>query len=249
MHAAILSPTVVRLVLAVEPVNGSAHTLTMVAGTAIGLTPGNYGDATPVAFTGVSVVPTVVSVLASSPTTVQVIFSKPVRQVSASNADDALHAANYTFTGLTVSTIRGVSPTEVEVTTSAQSAVPYAWAVSLAADLAGNPVTPATGSVDGYVAPVVPYGVFIFLTPHTVQVTLSVSVKVNAILLQPDAWAFIPRIASTKRIYVESVSPVSTPLTTVIILNLRDEASVSGRYDLRITGLTDYADNLVEVTI
>lgn len=239
----------VRLSLANEPRDSASYNLWITIGTIQSTNGISVNDEALAPFVGVSTLPTVVSVLFQSATSVRVIYSKPMRQVSALNSNDALYPGNYAFTGLTVSLVSPISTTEIEVTTSLQVDIPYAWTIGGPCDLAGNPIA-ASGIMAGYDGPVVAVtGVFIFLDPHTVQITFVAPVKVNAILFRPDVYAFLPRFASVKQLYVESVVPVTTPLTTIILLTLRDEASVSGAYNLRITGLIDSADLVVEVTL
>lgn len=106
-----------------------------------------YDDAD---FDGQGIVPTVLSAAAneSAITKVQVRFSEDVKQVSASNPDDALNPNNYAIAGdtsVTVSSVATISASIVELTVSGQVAGgSYVVTVTSVEDLADNPVESPT---------------------------------------------------------------------------------------------------------
>lgn len=73
-------------------------------------------------------------------TKLQVVFSEPVKQASASAADDALNPDNYTLSGgALVSAVTTLAPHVVELTVAGQRAGrSYTLTVSNVVDLAGN---------------------------------------------------------------------------------------------------------------
>lgn len=77
-------------------------------------------------------------------TKLRVVFTKAVKQVSASNSDDALNPANYTITGptpVTVTAVTAVQSNIVELSVSGQVVgSEYQLDVQNVEDLANNPV-------------------------------------------------------------------------------------------------------------
>ena len=140
--ASFTSANSVSLAYSGEMTNGANYTLTIASGTAKSVLDGTGNTGSPVAFTGVASRPTATVVTSVGNQLVLVQFSKSVRMVSSSNTDDALHAANYSIPGLTVSSVSPVSSTRVNLNTTVQSVISYTLTLSNIKDLAGNLVVP-----------------------------------------------------------------------------------------------------------
>lgn len=128
-----------------ELVNGATYTVTLAFGAARDYNPALGGQSISFAapFTGGGGArPSVVSVVATSTTTVLVKFSEAVRQVSSANTDDALRPANYVIPTKTVSSVASIDPQTVLLTlsTAMTSLLSYSYTISNIKDLAGNVV-------------------------------------------------------------------------------------------------------------
>lgn len=138
---AILSNTEVLLTISTELVQGGSYTVTLAAQATQSLNVIEGNVATPAGFSGTGVLPTAVSATPLNSTTVRVVFSEAVRQVSAVNADDALNPANYSIPFLTVTSVQSENAETVRLLTSTQ--VPstlYTITIANIKDLAGNTI-------------------------------------------------------------------------------------------------------------
>lgn len=121
---------------------GGTYSVALAANTACASPAGGGNLAGSAGFTITAVTLIAASATALSPTQLRVVFSKPVRQVSSSNSDDALHAANYVITSpsgsLTVLSVAHVASDTVDLTTSAEVQTHYTLTVSNVKDIAGN---------------------------------------------------------------------------------------------------------------
>lgn len=128
--------------------NGGSYQVALAAATAVASNDGGTNVLTPQTFTGAGAPrPAIAASFATSPTTLRIVFTKAVRQVSSSNTDDALHLANYsviddkTLATLPISAVTGRTPTTVDITTSTQVAQrQYTVNDANIKDLAGNVV-------------------------------------------------------------------------------------------------------------
>lgn len=112
--------------------------------------------------------PQVVSAEARALNLVRVVFDEPMKQVSASNADDALNPASYVLTPQTLPAVTAtaiavtaISTTEVEITTNIDLSigVPYEVKVSNAQDVGGNVIlAPDNFALFDSFVPVIPAG-------------------------------------------------------------------------------------------
>lgn len=85
-----------------------------------------------------------------------------------------------------------------------------------------------------------------------VEITFNIFVRVNAQLFEPSNYAFDVRLGYAQEMYVKTVTPeVATigALTSKITVCCRDHFSKGGRYDLRITNLTDEFDRPAEIGV
>ena len=143
-----VSSTAIDLVLSVELATGS-YTVSVDGNTWYSPDSLASNDTLPATLAATGDAPVVVAAYTPTLSTVRVLFSKRMRHANAALVSDALHAANYSVTGRTVTGVVAFTDYLVELTlgTPMVALTTYTLTAAGARDLAGTPHTPFSNAL------------------------------------------------------------------------------------------------------